>query len=121
MTPTSGLRTRLRKLLDERIPTGGSAADTRFMDKDLDELLTDADTIYGAAAAGWTLKAGMYQAEMGELEQTTAGQETYRLTALKDRQAYALKMAETYAVMDGKAVATTAGSMILKLHKPRVL
>ena len=64
----------MRKLLDERIPDGGSDADTRFSDEDIDELLTDATNIYEAAAAGWTIKAGMFQRELGQIE-------SYALTA----------------------------------------
>jgi hypothetical protein len=116
MTPTETLRTRLRKLLDERIPTGGSAADTRFADDDLDELLTEATSIYGAASTGWTMKAGMYQTEMGDVERMTLGQETEQMVSLKDRVSYALAMSERYASM-GKS----GSSMLLKVAPPEVL
>lgn len=117
MTPTLELRTKLRKLLDEKIPEGGSDADTRFSDADIDELLAEAANIYGAAAAGWTLKAGMFQKELGEVESYSVGQERYDLRKLKDMLEYALKMAETYSRM----AASSMGSMILRLTPPEVL
>lgn len=117
MTPTDALRTRLRKLLHERIPADGSAADTRFSEEDIDELLEDAPTLCEAAAAGWTMKAGMYQAEMDGLEQTQLGQESFRLTSLKDRMEYALAMADRYRLMAASGV----GSRILGITVPDVL
>jgi hypothetical protein len=114
MTPTAELRTRLRKLLNEQIPAGGSDADTRFLDADLDTLLTEAVNIYGAAAAGWTMKAGMLQAQV---ESYSVGQEDYDLTSLKDQVDHALRMAEQYA----KMASVGFGSAILKLTPPEVL
>lgn len=118
MTPTAELRTRLRKLLDERIPDGGSSDDTRFSDEDLDELLEDASTMYGAASVGWTMKAGMYQREMADIEETGAGEERYRLTPLKARMEYAINMSALYAQKD-KGI--TGGSRIMKVTAPEVL
>ncbi len=117
MTPTPELRTKLRKLLDERIPEDGSDADTRFSDADIDELLIEATNIYEAAAAGWTLKAGMLQSEMGEVERLTLGQETEQLVSLRDRLSYALTMAETYSRM----ATSHMGSVILKFKPPEVI
>jgi hypothetical protein len=118
MTPTNELRTRLRKLLDERIPAGGFDVDTRFSDEDLDELLIEATSIFAAASMGWTMKAGMFQAEMGDVERITLGQESEQLVSLKDRLDFALRMADKYAAM---AKATATGSLMLKLTPPEVL
>jgi len=118
MTPTDALRTRLRKLLDERIPEGGSTASTRFTDNDLDELLLESSSIFGAASMGWTMKAGMMQSEMGDIEQITAGQETERLVSLKERLGYALTMAENYKVL---ARSQGSGSLMLGIRQPEVL
>ena len=107
----------MRKLLDERIPEGGSDADTRFSDADIDELLTDASNIYGAAAAGWTIKAGMFQRELGQIESYSVGQERYDMRKLQDMVNYALKMAETYSHM----AAGSMSSVILKFKPPEVL
>ena len=117
MTPTPELRSKLRKLLDERIPEDGSDADTRFTDADVDELLIDATNIYKATAAGWTIKAGMFQRELGQIESYAVGQERYDMRKLQDMVNYALKMAETYSRM----AASRMGSMILKFKPPEVL
>ncbi|MBO8169342.1 MAG: hypothetical protein H0Z35_09195 [Thermoanaerobacteraceae bacterium] len=114
MTPTAELRSRLRKLLNEVIPTGGTESDTRFLDADLDELLTEAVNIYGAAAAGWTMKAGMLQSQ---IESYSVGQEKYDLTSLKDQLSHALAMADRYANM----ARVSGGSVLLKITPPEVL
>lgn len=111
MTPTAELRTRLRKLLDERIPAGGSDTDTRLLDEDLDEILTESGSVFAAAAMGWTMKAGMLQSEMGDVEKLTLGQETEQLVSLRDRLTYALGMADKYASM---AKASGQGSVMLR-------
>lgn len=117
MIPTEALRNRLRKLLDEPIPEGGSDADTRFTDEDLDILLTEANNIYGAAAAGWIQKAGMLQREVGEISRYSVGQETYEMQKLNELVDYALKMAQTYAQLASK----TVGSVVVRLEPPEVL
>ena len=117
MTPTTELRAKLRKLLDERIPEGGSDTDTRFSDADIDELLIEATNIYEAAAAGWTIKAGMFQRELGQIESYSVGQERYDMRKLQDMVNYALKLAETYSRM----AASRMGSVILKFKPPEVL
>lgn len=118
MKPTDKLRDKLRKLLDEKIPEDGLDTDTRFLDKEINDLLEEAGSVYQAAVVGWTMKAGMYQKEMADIEETTAGQERYKLTSLKGRMEYALKMAETYSVLACKE--TSIGSVVLKLEKPEV-
>ena len=117
MTPTTELRAKLRKLLDERVPEGGSDTDTRFSDADIDELLIDATNIYEAAAAGWTLKATMFQREAGQIQSYSVGQERYEMSNPKDLMEYALKMAETYSRM----AASSIGSVILKFKPPEVI
>jgi len=62
MTPTAELRTKLRKYLNEKIPVGGTDADTRFLDSELDEMLTEVANIYQAAARGWVIKASLLRA-----------------------------------------------------------
>lgn len=116
MTPTDKLRTKLRRLLDEVIPDQGTDKDTRFLDSEIDDLLEESRSIYEAAALGWTEKAGMFQREMAGLEQTSTGQESYRYTSLRDRLAYALKMAETYS-----ALGDTKSGFLMKVQRPEVL
>lgn len=117
MIPTPELRAKLRKLLDERIPEGGSDTDTRFSDTDLDELLVEATNIYEAAATGWTMKAAMFQRELGQIESYSVGQERYDMRKLQDMVDYALKMAEAYSRM----VTSRMGSVILKFKPPEVI
>ena len=107
----------MRRLLDERIPEGGSDSDTRYSDADIDELLSEAANIYEAAAAGWTLKATMFQREAGQIQSYSVGQERYEMSNPKDLMEYALKMAETYSRM----AASSMGSVILKFKPPEVL
>jgi hypothetical protein len=114
MTPTANIRTRLRKLLNEVIPVGGTESDTQFTDTELDELLTEAMNIYGAAAAGWTIKAGLLQ---GQIESYAVGQERYDLTSLKDQLAYALAMSGHYA----STAQVSTGSRLFGFEPPEVL
>ena len=117
MTPTAELRTRLRKLLNELIPPNGTEADTRFTDDDLDEMLTESSSLFAAASMGWTMKAGMLQTEMGDVERLTLGQETEQLVSLRDRLAYALGMADKYASM---AKSSGVGSVMLRTEPAEV-
>lgn len=114
MTPTAELRTRLRRLLNEQIPPGGSDSDTNFLDTDLDVLLEEARNIYAAAAAGWTEKAGFLQ---NQIESYAVGQERYDLTSLKDQLAHALAMSQRYADI----ARTSGGSVMVKFTLPEVL
>lgn len=116
MTPTPELRTKLRKLLNETIPAGGSETDTNFLDSEIDDLLNSAANIYSAAAAGWTMKAGMLQEKT---ESYSVGQEKYDMTSLKDQLTHALAMAQQYAILS-RANGIGTG-LILKLSKPEVI
>lgn len=119
MTPTAELRTRLRKLLDEVIPTGGTESDTRFLDADLDELLAEARNVFGATSAGWTMKAGMIARELGNLQSHSVGQEQYVIVNLQTAQRTALEMADRY---DGMArAAGGSGSMVVPIERPEVI
>ena len=114
MTPTDSLRARLRKLLNEVVPVGGVYTDTQFSDAEIDELLTEAHNIWGAAATGWTMKAGMLEAR---IECYNVGQERYELTSLRDQLSFALFLADRYTQMAKGA----GGSVIVRLTKPGVL
>jgi hypothetical protein len=116
MTPTAELRARLRKLLNEQIPVGGTEGDTRFTDSDLDALLTESQNLYGAASAGWTMKAGMLSQELGQIEQYSIGAESYKVVNLQTAINGALAMAKQYADM-----ARTTGGVVLRITPPEVL
>ncbi|BFH66248.1 hypothetical protein J27TS7_10940 [Paenibacillus dendritiformis] len=110
------LRTKLRRLLNEVIPRGGSEADTNFTDAEIDLLLQEADSIYVAASVGWMEKAGLLQ---GDIESYSAGTEKYDLTPLKDKLNHALLMAQQYSQMAESAA--NGGSFMLRVQAPRVL
>ncbi|GAA0390489.1 hypothetical protein [Paenibacillus motobuensis] len=118
MEPTIALRVRLRKLLNEVIPADGTEADTRFLDAEIDLLLTEADSLHGAASVGWMEKAGLLQ---GDIESYSAGTEKYDLTSLKDRLSHALAMAKQYADMETAAAGKNATGFMIKVCPPRVL
>jgi len=50
----------LRLYLGERIPAGGTAADTFFSESEITELLDRNTSIFGAAAEGWGAKAAEF-------------------------------------------------------------
>ncbi|MYL45050.1 hypothetical protein GLV94_05295 [Virgibacillus halodenitrificans] len=117
MTPTEDLRFRLRKLINERIPSGGTETDTNFLDGELDMILGEASSVYVAASYGWTEKAGMLQ---GDIEKYSAGDEQYTMTSLKDKLDHALKMAAHYAQFE-ESGQSSYGSAMFKVKPPEVL
>lgn len=118
MEPSITLRARLRKLLNEVIPAGGTEADTKFLDAEIDLLLLEADSLHGAASAGWMEKAGLLQ---GDIESYSSGTERYDLTSLKDRLNHALSMAKQYADLDTATAGKDASGVMLRVCPPRVL
>lgn len=96
MTPTAELRTQLRALLNERIPEGGTAANTRFSDADIDRLLEASLTINEAAWRGWVEKASIVYEENDGVMEKRVGSEVLKLTTPKDKWTFALEMAAYY-------------------------
>lgn len=96
MTPTPELRERLRRLIDEVIPQGGTEADTRFTDAELDEILEAAQYIEEAAAECWERKAARAMSERGGLEESQAGDQRFRFVSLTDFRDHCMRMAELY-------------------------
>lgn len=116
MTPTDDLRNRLRRALDEVIPVGGVDADTRFLDSEIDELLTDANYIEAAAAEGWTRKAARAMSERGGLEESSVGSERLKFVSIDSYRRHCLEMAAMY-----RARVPGAGSRVLAFAPPDVL
>ncbi|QAS52382.1 hypothetical protein [Halobacillus litoralis] len=114
MTPTKELRNKLRKLLNEKVPSGGSEADTNFSDVELDGLLQESSNVYTAASKGWAEKAALLQ---GDIEKYSTGDEQYTLTSLKDKMTHAMAMANHYQEM-GKE---SSGGVLFKIKPPEVL
>lgn len=118
MEPSIELRTRLRKLLNEVIPATGTEGDTKFLDSEIDQLLMEADSLHGAASAGWLEKAGLLQ---GDIESYSAGTEKYDLTSLKDRLNHALSMAKHYGDLEEAAAGKESSGVMIRICPPRVL
>lgn len=119
MTPTEELRQELRELVDELIPEGGTEKDTRFTDAQLSRLLSRAKNTYSAASEGWIMKAGMLSRELGQIDEYSVGQESYRTINLQTAINGALAMAKQYATM--AQAASSVGSIVLKIQPPEVL
>ena len=115
LVPTEVLRTELRRLIDERVPVGRTAADTRFADTELDILLQTATHINAAAATGWQLKAARAMSERGGLESSQAGDEKHKFVSIGEYRDHCLAMAKMYSDM-----VTGTGSRALGYSLPPV-
>jgi len=99
---------KLRKLLDE-------PDNTRFADEELVEILEQSDSLYGAAALGWTLKATKIQRELGQIDSYSVGAESYKYRSLSELLEFCLKMADVYSNMAGM------GSKVVRFIPPEVI
>jgi hypothetical protein len=91
---------KLRALLGERIPEGGSDLDTYFSDAEIQSILDDTDgNIRRAAYEGWQLKAAYY----ADLVTVTEGN---ALRQMSDLHKHALDMVKQYG---GAGSILTAG------------
>ncbi|MGE7672975.1 hypothetical protein ACQKMV_05225 [Lysinibacillus sp. NPDC094403] len=117
MEPTVALRERLRKMINDRIPKGGTDKETTFSNAELDDMLRESESIYYAASEGWTIKAGLLE---GDIEGYSAGNEKYELTKLQDRLAHALRMAQKYKDQS-EEVEEQQPSLLLKFKGPDVM
>ena len=110
----------VRRYLNETIPEGGTAADTALSEEDIATIFETSESLYGAAAKGWRLKAASASAEPGQLKEYTIGQESYKKTTGEDYAAYCLEMARMFDEMAEKENAY-GGSLILGVRRPRVV
>lgn len=98
---------RLRKLLGESIPTGGTAADTLFSDEEISDLLSRHTTVENSLGEGWEMKA----AALADLVTTVEGSSQRKLSDLHD---HAIAQAKYYRGGSGGAgttrIATVARS-----------
>ena len=102
----------MRAFIHERIPAGGTDADTTFTDAELDALLlVPSVTVEEAAFRGWLLKAGE---DRGGIIERTIGSE--RLRFAEPDPTFALKMADYYS-----GLMPTGGSQLAELDPPDVL
>ncbi len=110
----------VRRYLNETIPAGGTASDTGLSEEDISLLLATSDSLYGAAAKGWRLKAASATAQPGELKKYSIGQESYEKTTGADYVAYCLAMAKMYDEMAAKEDAY-GSSLVLGIRRPDVI
>lgn len=80
---------RLRSLLGEAIPAGGTADDTLFTDEQVDDLLSRHGGVEDSLGEGWAIKA----ATLATLVTTTEGSSTRRLS---DAHKHAIEQAKLY-------------------------
>lgn len=113
MTPTAGIRTRLRKLINEVIPESGTEGDTKFSDAELDVILEEAVDIWSASSTGWLMKAALLTKD---IESYSVGNESYNLTKLRDELEHATTMQKKYAAMGG-----SQSSYVLTVKRPDIL
>jgi len=116
MTPTDDLRSRLRRALDEAIPSGGTDAATRFTNAAIDELRSEASCLEAAAAEGWTRKAARAISERGGLEESSVGSEKLKFVSIDSYRRHCLEMAELY-----RSRVPGVGSRLLAFEPPDVL
>jgi hypothetical protein len=79
---------RLRALLGEDIPDGGTAADTLFKDEEIQRFLDDTGSIERGAYEGWRVKA----ARLSNLVDTTDGNIQRKFSQLLDHANDMLKV-----------------------------
>lgn len=119
MEPTKALRDRLRILINDVIPDGGTDDGATFSDDELNDMIKESSNVYYAAYEGWTIKAGMLE---GDIESYTAGNEKYDMTSLKDRLNHYLFMADRYkAKAEEEDCSSSQTAVILKFRPPRVM
>lgn len=91
---------RLRQLLGEVVPPGGTAADTMFTPAEIQDFLDSTNSLKAAAASGWLAKAGAYAG----LVTTTEGTSRRALSDLHD---HAIAMLKVYGA--DSSVPTSSG------------
>lgn len=102
---------RLRTLLGESIPTGGSAEDTNFTAEELDNLLTEHGGVpEDCLVEGWQIKAGKYAA----LVDVTEGESSRKMSALHQA---AIRMARMYQDQGVGVVDPVPNKTTTRIHR----
>lgn len=96
MIITEALIQRIRTLLNEAIPDGGSEADTHFSTLDLTITLQISESENHALYLLWTQKAGIIQRDAGEIKSISAGGESVEKYTAADYVGLCLKAAQGY-------------------------
>ena len=96
MIITEALIQRIRMLLNEVIPEGGSEKDTHFSTLDVTITLQRAESENHALYLLWTQKAGIIQKDGGDIKSMSAGGESIEKYTAADYVALCLKTAQGY-------------------------
>ena len=96
MIITEALIQRIRTLLNEAIPDGGSEEDTHFSTLDLTITLQMSESENHALYLLWTQKAGIIQRDAGEIKSISAGGESIEKYTAADYVSLYLKTAQGY-------------------------
>jgi hypothetical protein len=96
---------RLRTLLGESIPDGGTAADTLFTDEQITDLLARYGSPNDSLAEGWAIKA----AALADLVDTTEGSSVRKMSQAHDA---ALKQVEIFTDAGGVGGRTKIGRIV---------
>ncbi|MEL3905568.1 MAG: hypothetical protein P1P65_00860 [Treponema sp.] len=107
---------RIRELLNEEIPEGGSDADTLFSDLSLGITLQGSESENHALYLLWTQKAGRIQKTAGDIKSIHAGGESVEHYTASDYVNLCLKTADGYrkAWEDEKKTKESASFMLLR-------
>lgn len=111
----------LRGYIDEVIPEDGNDKDTRFSNIELQRIIDEQKSLYRAAYMCWTMKAGMLQRELGDIDEYSAGNEKYKVTNLTTAINAALNMARQYKQLADDEENAGMSGIILKFQSPEVL
>ncbi|MEL3899319.1 hypothetical protein [Treponema phagedenis] len=96
MTITAELVQRIRALLNEKIPNGGTAADTNFADTDIAAVLQIAESENHALFILWTQKSSLVQKDANFIKRIQAGGESVERYTAGDYANLFLKIAQGY-------------------------
>ena len=96
MIITEALIQRIRTLLNEALPDGGSEKDTHFSTLDLTITLQMSESENHALYLLWTQKAGVIQKDAGEIKSISAGGESVEKYTAADYVGLCLKTAQGY-------------------------
>ncbi len=96
MTFNEELIKKIRTLLDEEIPQGGTEKDTNFSDIDIAAELQNATSENHALYILWTKKAGFAQKNVGTIKRIQAGGESIEKYTAKDFIELCLTTAKGY-------------------------
>jgi hypothetical protein len=85
----SAVTDRVRQLLGEEVPLGGSDTETLFTDEQIEGLLLDQGSVDAAVAEGWRIKAAKF-ASLVDVQEGTSKR------AMSDMHKNALAMVEAF-------------------------